>query len=385
MPDQQDDHQLLEKGLEEEVFVGTTDADIVPLSHKVAADLSGFVTEPDSRNVEYTTPPLRSYRSMLNRLMSQRCKLRRYVQELGGYTLIPGSTMSLVTDDDFVISNPNNAYYRYIQDTYGTTVVTASTHINIGIPDPERLMAAYRLLRAESSMYLALTASSPFLRGGPTGAHSTRWQMFPSTPPVTPFFVDHDHFRRWVGEQLDLGAMFNPRHLWLSVRPNGQGTPDEIERLELRICDRIVRPRDIGAVVALMEARVWQSLEDPGLDPLLVRDEAELLELCAANERRAAESSLDAIVTDWFTGEDIRLRDWAEACWRGCLLTAQAHGFAEFLAPIEAILAEGNLAQQWLAQVDAGASPRDVLRRAITEFAEDDRRYDPDCPAAASN
>jgi len=209
--------------------------------------------------------------------------------------------------------------------------------------------------------------------------------MFPSTPPVTPFFVDHDHFRRWVGEQLDLGAMFNPRHLWLSVRPNGQGTPDEIERLELRICDRIVRPRDIGAVVALMEARVWQSLEDPGLDPLLVRDEAELLELCAANERRAAESSLDAIVTDWFTGEDIRLRDWAEACWRGCLLTAQAHGFAEFLAPIEAILAEGNLAQQWLAQVDAGASPRDVLRRAITEFAEVDRRYDPDCPAAASN
>ena len=269
----EDDERLLLKGLEEEVYVGTKDADIVPLSHKIAADLSGFVTEPDSRNVEYTTAPYRSYRTMLDRLMSQRARLRRYVQELGGYTLIPGSTLSLEGEDAFVISNPNNPYYRFIRDTYGSTVVTASTHINIGISDPERLMAAYRVLRAEASLFLALTANSPFLRGRPTGAHSTRWRVFPPTPPVTPFFVDHAHFRRWVAEQLELGTMFNPRHLWLSIRPNGQGTPEVIERLELRICDRIARPRDIAAVVALMEARVWQSLEDPGLDPLSIHGE----------------------------------------------------------------------------------------------------------------
>ena len=96
MADLQDDHRLLRKGLEEEVYVGTSDADIVPLSHRIAADLSGFVTEPDSRNVEYTTSPVRSYEEMLGKLMSQRCRLRRYVAELGGYTLVPGSTMSFV-------------------------------------------------------------------------------------------------------------------------------------------------------------------------------------------------------------------------------------------------------------------------------------------------
>ncbi len=384
MVDPEDDPRLLLKGLEEEVYVGTADADIVPLSHKIAADLSGFVTEPDSRNVEYTTSPYRSYRTMLDRLMSQRCRLRRYVGELGGYTLVPGSTLSLVESDEFVISNPKNPYYRFIRDTYGTTVVTASTHINIGIPDPERLIAAYRLLRAEASMYLALTANSPFLRGAPTGWHSTRWKVFPPTPPVTPFFVDHAHFRRWVGEQLDAGQMFNPRHLGLSIRPNGRGTPEVLERLELRICDRITRPRDIGAVVALMEARVWQSLEDPGLDPLAVRDEQELLAICAANERRASESSLDAVVTDWRTGEDVPMREWVEACWRGCEPTAAAHGFAEFLAPIGAILAEGNLAQQWLEQVAAGGSPREVLQKAIVDLTEIDRRYDPECPSPKS-
>ena len=383
MADLEDDPKLLLKGLEEEVYVGTADADIAPLSHKIAADLCGFVTEPDSRNVEYTTAPYRSYRTMLDRLMTQRCRLRRYVQELGDYTLIPGSTLSLVEDDEFVISNPKNPYYRYIRDTYGTTVVTASTHINIGISDPERLIAAYRLLRAEASMYLALTANSPFLRGRPTGAHSTRWQVFPPTPPVTPFFVDHAHFRRWVGEQLEQGVMFNPRHLWLSIRPNGQGTPEVLERLELRICDRIARPRDIGAVVALMEARVWQSLEDPSLDPLAVRSEDELQRICADNERRAAESSLDATVTDWRTGDEVPMRAWIEDCWRACTPTAEAHGFGEFLSPVGELLAEGNLAQQWLAQVAAGRTPRDVLRQAIVDLTEIDRRYDPECPASA--
>lgn len=380
----QDDQLLLRKGLEEEVYVGTSDADIVPLSHRIAADLSGFVTEPDSRNVEYTTPPVRSYEQMLDKLMSQRCRLRRYVKDLGGYTLVPGSTMSMVTDDEFFISNPKNPYYRFIRDNYGTDVVTASTHINLGIADPEQLIKAYRLLRAEASMYLALTANSPFRYGRPTGAHSTRWQVFPPTPAVTPFFVDHAHFRSWVAEQLAAGTMFNPRHLWLSIRPNGQGTPDVLERLELRICDRIARPQDVAAIVALMEARVWQSLEDPSIDPLAVRSEDELQQICADNERRAAEASLEAVVTDWQTGEDVSMRRWIEECWRACVPTAESHGFANHLAPLGSILSEGNFSQQWLSRVAAGAEPRDVLRDAIIELTEVDRRYDPDCPSASS-
>ncbi len=122
-------------------------------------------------------------------------------------------------------------------------------------------------------------------------------------------------------------------------------------------------------------------LEDPSLDPLAVLSEAELLEICARNERRAAESSLEATVTDWRTGEDLLMRDWVETCWRDCMPTARAHGFADRLEPIGTILAEGNPAQQWLAQVAAGLEPREVLRRAMVELTDIDRRYDPDCPS----
>jgi predicted glutamate--cysteine ligase len=374
-----DDHRLLLKGLEEEVYTGTLEADALPLSHRISADMCGFVTEPDSRNVEYTTAPYRSYQVLLDRLMAKRCQLRRYLSQAGNYTLIPGSTLSLEESDEFIISNPNNPYYRFIRDTYGISVVTASTHINIGIPDADRLIAAYRLLRAEASMYLALTANSPFLHGKPSGAHSTRWVMFPPTPRVTPFFTDHAHFRTWVGEQLERGTMFNPRHLWLSIRPNGIATPDEIERLELRICDRISSPQVLGAVVGLFEARIWQMLEDPTLDPLTIRSEQELLEICERNERRAAESSLDATVTDWRTGKDVLMRDWIESCWLSCKVTARAHGFEDRLEPIGTILTEGNLAQQWLTQVSSGLTPREVLQKAMVTLTEIDRRYDPDC------
>jgi predicted glutamate--cysteine ligase len=380
------ERRLLTKGLEEEVYTGTLDADPVALSHRIAADLSGFVTEPDARNVEYTTDPYRSYKTLLDRLMAKRCQLRRYLCRVGNYTLIPGSTLSLEESDEFIISNPNNPYYRFIRDTYGTTVVTASTHINVGIPDPEALIAAYRLLRAEASMYLALTANSPFLHGQPTGAHSNRWLVFPQTPHEVPFFTSHDHFRKWVGQQIESGAMFNARHLWLSIRPNGDATPNEIERLELRICDRISQPSILGAVVALFESRIWQLLESlergsRDLDPLAFRSDRELQEICLRNEQRAAESSLEATITDWRTGEDVLMRDWVESCWRGCLPTARAHGFEDHLAPIAEILDEGSLAQQWLAQVATGLSPREVLRRSIVKLTDIDRQYDPECPS----
>lgn len=375
------EEQLLLKGLEEEVYTGTADASVVGLSHRIAADLAGFVTEPDSRNVEYTTAPYRSYQILLDRLMAKRCRLRRYLVDLGDYTLIPGSTLSLDESDEFFISNPKNPYYQYIRDTYGTTVVTASTHINVGIPDPERLIRAYRLLRTEASMYLALTANSPFFKGRASGAHSTRWKMFPETPLGVPFFEDHDHFKRWVHEQLQTGVMFNPRHLWLSIRPNGTATPDEIDRLELRICDRISRPDVLGAVIALYEARIWQSLENDELDPLRTRSSDELAAICADNERAAAERSLEAEVTDWETGDTVAMADWIRARVAGARPTAERHGFADRLDPIEDILRNGNLAQQWLAQVAAGASPRDVIRRSMVDLTQIDREYDPDCPS----
>ncbi|HVS65488.1 MAG TPA: glutamate--cysteine ligase [Thermoanaerobaculia bacterium] len=373
--------KLLRKGLEEEVYTGTLDGEVIGLSHRIAADLPGFATEPDARNVEYTTAPYRDYKVLVDRLMAKRCRLRRYLMDLDLYTLVPGSTLSLEESDEFRISNHDNLYYRFIAETYGTTVVTASTHINLGIEDSEELIRVYRVLRCEAAIWLALTASSPFLRGLPTGYHSTRWKVFPMTPPGVPFFRDHLHFVEWVESKLVNREMYNPRHLWLSVRPNGPASPRELSRLELRICDRISQPKVIAAMVGLAEARIWQALEEPGVDPLDGRTDQELQELARRNEVAAAESSLEAPFVDWRTGTEHVMRDWIAAFLEQVRPVARAHGFEEVLEAVTTILDQGNLAQRWLAQHATGMTPREILAEAIQELTAIDREYDPACPA----
>ena len=375
-------HRLLRKGIEEEVYTGTATGDVIGLSDRIAADLPGFSTEPDARNVEYTTAPYRDYDTLIDRLMAKRCRLRRYLAELGDYTLVPGGTLSLETSDRFHISNSDNAYYRYIRDTYGVLVVTASTHINIGIPNPEPLLRAYRVLRCEAPLYLALTASSPFLRGEVTGYHSTRWHSFPETPTSIPFFDSHDAFRVWVERQLEIGTMYNPRHLWLSVRPNGPATPYDLTRLELRVCDRISSPDMLRGVTAMFEARVWQVLEDPSLEPLESEGVPadELIELCRRNESEAARSSLEASYIDWRTGKSRVVGELIAEMLDQLGDTAERHRLTEHLEPVRRRLVEGNLAMQWLSQVAAGETPRQALTRAIRELTAEDKRYDPTCP-----
>jgi predicted glutamate--cysteine ligase len=184
------------------MYTGMPQGDIVGLSDRIVASLSGFMREPDSHNVEYTTPPSRDYYQLLCNLLRPRLKLRDYLKRSGDYTLIPGSTLSLGGSDRFFRSDPSNPYHAYIEQTYGTKVVTASVHINISISDPELLMRDCRLIRVEAPLDLALSASSPFLNGEATGYHSTRWGLFPQTPAHVPLFESHAHHMQWVEAQL---------------------------------------------------------------------------------------------------------------------------------------------------------------------------------------
>jgi predicted glutamate--cysteine ligase len=363
----------LTKGFEEEVYTGTWRGDIVGLSHRVSAALPGFTTEPDARNVEFTTDPYRDYEVLLSRFMSKRCCLRRYLREIGDYTLVPGSTLSLGDSREFHISDPDNPYYLYIRDTYGTRVVTASCHINLGIEDRAALFRVYRVMRMEAAMYLALTATSPFLDGEVTGYHSTRWGLFPKTPQSVPFFTSHQEFVEWVEARLADGQMYNPRHLWISARPNGMASPHELSRFELRICERISCPRLLMGVTALLEGRTWQIIEDTDLDPLRERTSGELEAIADANEAAAARQSLDATVIDWATGRELPMRDWIVARLESVEADARRRGFAEHLAAVTETVEEGNVAQRWLELVRKGWTPRRVIQDAIAEAAETDK------------
>jgi predicted glutamate--cysteine ligase len=364
---------MLTKGFEVEMYTGTPQGDIVGFSDKIVANLHGFVREPDTRNVEYTTAPLCRYDRLLCELVRPRQQLRAYLKRLGDYTLIPGSTLSTGGADRFYRSDPSNPYHAYIEQTYGTSVVTASIHINIGISDPETLMRACRLVRVEAPLYLALSAASPFLNGEITGFHSSRWGVFPKTPKHVPLFESHSHYIRWTEEQLALGTMQNVRHLWASVRPNGDLRPYNLNRLELRICDLVSDPLTLLAITAFLEARLLQLIADPELDPLTLstlpaatRTE-DLVAISDANEVNAARNSLDAELRHWKDGSFITARDWIEQLYQEVWLTAKKNGFSCFLMPLKKVLREGNEAQHWLKAMDQGLDVRSIMQQAIQQ------------------
>lgn len=367
----------LSKGFEVEMYTGRADGTVVGCAAEAAADLAGFVTEPDNRNLEYTTPPDPSYRRQLELLLEPRRRLRQWLRPRG-LTLLPGSTLSTGDSHRFERSDPANPYHGFIASTYGTRVVTASVHINLGIDSMPDLFAGLRLLRCEAALLLALSASSPFLDNQVCGAHSQRWQQFPITPAGVPLFEDHGQFIDWMDAQLASGTMLNVRHLWTSVRPNGDNRPHDLNRLEIRICDLVSDPMLLLAITAFAELRLLQLLDQPGQhDPLRAsRLEASVLaDLADANDRAAARASLEASLTHWRDGRPISARDWIAESLRSMGPLARRHGLEPVLAPLTTALLPvadggGNAAMRWLARHQAGEAIASIIAREAAELEQ---------------
>ena len=360
---------LLLKGFEVEMYTGRPDGTVVGCAAEAARELAGFVTEPDHRNLEYVTPPDAGYRSQLALLLEPRQRLRSWMAGRG-LTLLPGSTLSTGDSQRFERSDPANPYHGYIETTYGTRVVTASVHINLGLTPAagfstmEQLFAGVRLLRCEGALLLALSASSPFLDGQVCGAHSQRWLQFPLTPPQVPLFISHQHYIDWMEAQLAAGSMQNVRHLWTSVRPNGDDRPHDLNRLEIRICDLVADPALLLAITAFAELRLHQLVRDAsGQDPLKASElqATELAELADANDRAAACSSLDAELRHWRDGSVVQAREWINRSLEQMAPLAQELELEATLQPLHTLVQNGNTAMQWLERHARGESIASIV------------------------
>ena len=370
---------LLLKGFEVELFTGRPDGTNVGVASEVARDLSDFVTEPDHRNLEYITPPIRAYEDLPEALLRPRRRLRQWLSPRG-LPLLPGSTLSLGNSSRFERSDPTNPYHDLIETTYGTKVVTASIHINLGITDLNWLFAAVRLVRCEAALLLSLSASSPFLGGELTGHHSQRWHQFPLTPKQVPLFRDHSHYTQWVEQRLADGQMRNERHLWTSVRPNGPRRPYELNRLELRICDLITDPAELLAITAWVELRLLELRDHlQRLDPLLASQlsEKELAELADSNDAAAAHTSLEATLHHWQDGRPLLSRTWIAEILEQLAPRADALGLSDRLRPLDKLLESGNQAMRWTAANSQGCSIGDLLRQGSCAMKDQEESVAP--------
>ena len=238
-------------------------------------------------------------------------------------------------------------------------------HIHVAVDDPDKAIQVVNGLLPQLGPLLALSASSPFWRGEPTGLASSRqivFSAFPRSGPP-PRFRDYEDYAAVVGQLERTGCIADYTHIWWDIRPHPKwGT------IEVRICDAVTRVEDAVAIAAYCQALV-KALSDhydtgeeiPSYHRILTSE----------NKWLAARYGLDAPVMDLATGRRIRIP--IAKLVRRTLRELEPHarelGSERELEGIEALLGRGNSAERQLRVFNAN---RDIVEvaRAIADATE---------------
>ena len=169
-------------------------------------------------------------------------------------------------------------------------------HIHVAVDDPEKAVGVLNGMLVHLPQLLALSTSSPFWRGEPTGLASTRQLVFAAFPRSgpPPRFQDYADYSRVVGQLERSGCIADYTHIWWDIRPHPR-----LGTIEVRICDAVTRIEDAIAIAAFCQC--------------LVKHYCELFErgegipsyhrlLTSENKWLAARHGLEAPVMDLATG-----------------------------------------------------------------------------------
>jgi glutamate---cysteine ligase / carboxylate-amine ligase len=152
---------------------------------------------------------------------------------------------------------------------------TFALHIHVGVADAESAIRLLNRLRTHLPVMLALSASSPFMRGEWTGLASNRtvvFQGFPRTGLPRRF----DSYADWV-TTVDVlvrsRAIPEPTFLWWDVRPQPR-----LGTVEVRIMDSQPRLSATAALCALVQSVARLELEEEFAAPELIASQEALAE-----------------------------------------------------------------------------------------------------------
>jgi glutamate---cysteine ligase / carboxylate-amine ligase len=131
-------------------------------------------------------------------------------------------------------------------------------HVHVAVDDPEKAIQVVNGLLPHLAPLLAMSASSPFWRGEPTGLASSRQMVFSAFPRSgpPPRFRDYADYASVVGQLERSGCIADYTHIWWDIRLHPR-----LGTIEIRICDAVTRVEDAVAIAAYCQALVKQLCE----------------------------------------------------------------------------------------------------------------------------
>jgi glutamate---cysteine ligase / carboxylate-amine ligase len=240
-------------------------------------------------------------------------------------------------------------------------------HVHVAVDSPEKAIGVVNGLLPELGPLLALSASSPFWRGEPTGLHSSRQMVFAAFPRSgpPPRFRDYADYAGVIHQLERTGCIADYTQIWWDIRPHPR-----LGTVEIRICDAVTRVEHAVAIAAYVQALVKRLCEamDHGEEiPTFHRI------LTTENKWLSGRYGLDAPVMDLATGRRNRIP--VAQLVRRTLRQIEPHarelGSERELEAINDILARGNGADRQLRVFNANRDIIEVVREIadVTEEA----------------
>ncbi|MBC7517393.1 MAG: glutamate--cysteine ligase [Microbacteriaceae bacterium] len=186
---------------------------------------------------------------------------------------------------------------------WGRQLMIWGVHVHVGVEDREKVLPIINGLLTWLPHFQALSASSPYWSGESTGYASSRAMLFQQLPTagLPPQFGAWANYEAMVDDMLHVGVIDHYNELRWDIRPSARwGT------IEMRICDGLATPLEVGAVTALTQCLVEElsSMIDrgetiPTMPSWFVRE----------NKWRAARYGLDAIIIQDAAGNECLVTD----------------------------------------------------------------------------
>jgi carboxylate-amine ligase len=279
------------------------------------------------------------------------------------------------------------ARYRRMQDDLqivGRRNVLCGLHVHVEVPEPEHRINLMLRSLPYLPLLLALSLSSPFWQGHPTGLKGYRLSAYDELPRTgfPPVFASTKSYDDYIGALVAAKIIPDASHIWWCIRP-----ALSYPTLELRIADSTPSLDDVLCIAAWFRCLMRRLSEDDGFGYDVT---SEMRAIVCENRWRIQRFGTEASIVDPQTLAATSVAKELATLARILGDDADALGCREEFDRWQTILATGTAADRQIAIYDearaAGAS-RMVALRAVMSWliAETARESANEALAAAPN
>jgi carboxylate-amine ligase len=153
------------------------------------------------------------------------------------------------------VASPKPRYEQLMEDLQivGRRNMLCGMHVHVEFPDAARRVDVMTRMIPYVPLLLALSTSSPFWQGHPTGLKGYRLTAYDELPRtgLPELFASTADYQQYIQAMQRSGAIADATHVWWAIRPSVK-----YPTLELRAPDCCTRIEDAVAIASLYRALV---------------------------------------------------------------------------------------------------------------------------------